>query len=461
MMRSSAFGIFICAGIVGLTGLTGIFLSLQPTQAHAQAVVCDTDAQRTQCQSDYNELQKEIAQWQQVLDTTRQKKSSLQGDVTTLNAQIKQAQAQIAAKAIAIAALSKNIDQKTATIKQLTKKIDSGKESLAALVRQQDQLDQYTAAEVAFSSDDVSTFFSDLDAFVSVEKNMQSLFSTITSAKNVTEAQRSQLSTQQTAVVDAEHAIQTQKQQVAAAAATKQQLLAVTASQETQYSQVLAERQAKAAAIKAALFKLRDSGAIEFGTALTYAQAASAKTGVRPALILAFLSQESDLGANVGSCYVTNITTGDGKGKNTGTPFSGVMKAPRDTVPFQAITAGLGREWSTTPVSCPQPGGYGGALGPAQFIPSTWKLYTARLIAALGVSQPDPWSAKDAIMANALYIADLGAGAGTYTAERNAACKYFSGQSCPSTGWIAGYGDSVVAKANNFQQNIDFLNNNK
>ena len=97
-------------------------------------------------------------------------------------------------------------------------------------------------------------------------------------------------------------------------------------------------------------------------------------------------------------------------------------------------------------------------MGPAQFIPSTWKMFAPRIAAALGIPQANPWIARDAIMANAIYIADLGAGAQTYTAERNAACKYFSGSSCDAAGGvIASYGNSVVAKANKFQQDIDFL----
>jgi membrane-bound lytic murein transglycosylase B len=237
-------------------------------------------------------------------------------------------------------------------------------------------------------------------------------------------------------------------------------LLTITANQEAEYQKVLAANQAKAAAIRAALFPLRDAGSIQFGDALRYAQSAGAKTGVRPALILAFLSQESNLGANVGQCYLKDDVTGAGVGKNTGTPFAKVMKPDRDVAPFIALSKRLGFDPHSQVVSCPQSVGYGGAMGPAQFIPSTWVLFEARIAAATGNAVPNPWGAQDAIMANALYIADLGAGAGGYTAESEAACHYFSGSSCSASALVAGYGRSVVAKADAYQKDIDFLSDN-
>ena len=100
-------------------------------------------------------------------------------------------------------------------------------------------------------------------------------------------------------------------------------------------------------------------------------------------------------------------------------------------------------------------------MGPSQFIPSTWQLFAPRIAAAVGVVTPNPWDPRDAIVATAVYLADLGAGAQTYTSERNAACKYYSGRSCDSrTPSNTPYGNSVVAKATTFQQNIDFLKDN-
>jgi membrane-bound lytic murein transglycosylase B len=416
--------------------------------------------ERARLEREYNSLQEEITQWENVLTETRAKKNTLQGDVTYLNAQIKEAEAQIRQKNLAITKLGDEIHTKTKRIGELEFRIDKGRDSLASLIRRKHEIDDLSIVEVALATESAFDLFEDVDRIASVETGLHREFALIRGVKAETESERAELSKKQDQELDARYVVETKKQQVKTAETEKQKLLTITKNEEQAYSQVLAERKQQAAAIRARLFPLRDAEGIPFGTALEYAKVAGAATGVQPAVILAFLSQESDLGRNVGQCYVTDLTTGNGKGKNTGTPFTGVMKAPRDTVPFEAITKALGYDWSTTVVSCPQPGGYGGAMGPAQFIPSTWQIIASRVTSALGISSANPWDAKHAIMANALFISDLGASAQTYTAERNAACRYFSGSACPSSGWIASYGDQVMAKAAKFQQDIDFLRDN-
>ena len=143
--------------------------------------------------------------------------------------------------------------------------------------------------------------------------------------------------------------------------------------------------------IRAALFPLRDSAAIPFGTALLYAENAAKKTGVRPAFVLAILKQESNSGANVGSCVITNLTSGETKSVNSGTVFPNGIHPTRDLPLLAGIVEGVGRNPITTRVSCPlASGGYGGAMGPAQFIPSTWNLIKARIANALGKTIADP-----------------------------------------------------------------------
>ena len=417
--------------------------------------------ERAQLEKEYAELQEEIASWEKVLAETRAKKGTLQGDVSALNAQIQQAEAQIRAKNLAIRNISNEIKQKTERIGELEFRIDEGRESLASLIRRQNQIDDLSLVEIALGADNAFALFEDVDHMAAIQEGLHDEFAEIRGVKSETEIERELLAARQDAELDARYVVESKREQVARDEAEKQRLLQITKNEEAAYSQVLAERQAQAAAIRARLFPLRDTEGIQFGDAVRYAQSASVKTGVRASMILAILSQESALGTNVGNCLVTDLTTGDGKGKNTGTPFSGVMKAPRDTVPFERITAALGKDWSTTPISCPQPGGYGGAMGPTQFIPSTWALFEARIKTALGVPATNPWNAEHAIMATALYLADVGATAQTYTAERNAACRYYSGRVCPGTGGaVDSYGNSVVGKAANYQKDIDFLKDN-
>jgi membrane-bound lytic murein transglycosylase B len=177
---------------------------------------------------------------------------------------------------------------------------------------------------------------------------------------------------------------------------------------------------------------------------------------VPAALILAILTQETNLGENQGSCYVKDLATGNGVGKNTGRAFNKVMAAPRDTTPFQTITESLGRDWSNTPVSCPQSVGYGGAMGPSQFIPSTWMLYKTRLANLTGETFPDPWNARTAIFATALLMEDNGGDGGTRESWRKAALRYFAGGnwSKPAN---APYGDGVLRHLDKIQAEINIL----
>ncbi len=436
-----------------------VFSSTSLVSIHSIQAQELTQEERASLQRQYDELQKEIAVQQQIIKDTQAKKDTLQGDVTTLNAQIKAAQAQINAKNITIKQLSSQIAKKDVVIVRLSDRITRGKEALAAILRQTQMLDNYSVVSVALGAQDVSEFFSDLDAFTSIKTDLKNLFADIRETKAQTEIEKADLAMKQNQTADAKYEVEMQKKQITNDKTQKQQLLAITANQEVEYKKVLADRQAKAAAIRAALFPLRDASAITFENALAYAKEAQTRTGVRPAFILAVLTQESNLGKNVGQCYLTNTTTGAGVGKNTGKTFLNVMKPGRDIPPFIDLGLRLGFDPIRQVVSCPQSSGYGGAMGPAQFIPSTWASYEARTATVSGHQTPNPWSAEDAIVAMSLYMSDLGAGVGGYTAERTSAAKYYAGGAWATTAGRT-YANSVLALAESIQSNIDFLSNN-
>jgi len=444
--------------LLSLLALASVIIMNRPLLVRAQSAPL-TDAQRAALQQELNQVEAEQKQAADDLSAAQSKSASLSRDISVLDAKIKAAQLDIKAKTLLIQSLGNDISVKEGVIKDLDQRIVQGQESLAQILRKTNEIDSYSLPEVVLSETDISKLFLDLDSFQSVESDLKLTFEQIRADKASTTAERDALDARLNAETDARYAIQQQQKNIQTSQAEEKQLLAISKGNEKAYSSLVAQKAARAAQIRAALFALRDAAAIPFGQALQYATLASQKTGVRPAFILAIITQESALGSNVGQCYVTNLQTGDGVKAKTGLPVAGVMSPTRDVPKFVQILREIGGDPTKQVVSCPLDIGWGGAMGPAQFIPSTWVLMEDEIASAVGISgMPDPWNPAHAFMASAIYLGNLGAGAGTYTAERNAACKYYSGKACGLIRGNSAYGDSVVAKADDIQRNqIDVL----
>ncbi len=451
------FGLYIGALVFGLAlgvGSFNAFTAPTPTAA-AQTL---TPEQRAKLQAEWDQLKAEIAQLEGALVGLRAQRNTLTGDVTALDAQIKKAQKEIQQRGITITTLGSEINQKTATITTLEQRLVAGRESLAKLMRQKNEQELQPLAILALSSEDLSGFFSDIENIDTINGRLQDLFAELRGVKTETQKERAALDAKKNAELDARHEVVVKQTQIKENQTEKQKLLDVTKKDEKAYQAVLAERQKRAQEIRNALFELRDSAGISFQSALEYATEAERSTGVRAAFILGILRQESNLGTNVGQCLLVDPATGAGKGKNTSTPIKNVMKPERDVPPFLDLTARLGISPYAQVVSCPQSIGYGGAMGPSQFIASTWKMYEARITSATGASVADPWKPAHAVMATGLYLKDLGAHKQTYSAEREAAARYYAGGNWAKSG--LGYAASVLSFATKYQTDIDFLKDN-
>ncbi len=417
-----------------------------------------TPEQEAALRAELASVEAQIAEQQTILDSTKKEGATLEQVVANLNAQIKQAQLKIKAQDILINKLGKDISVKADTIKTLSGRIDSNMESMASIIQRTRELDDYSVIEALLSNQNVSEFFVDLDTYSSIKNSLKVKLEDVRTAKSQNEVARKELDTKRNQEIDTKKFVEGERAKIAEAEAEKKRLLTINKNDQQKYQTDIQNKQKKAQEIKNALFKLRDVEAIKFGDAVTLAKRASAKTGVRAAYILAIIQQESNLGANVGQCYISDSTTGNGTRKSTGAAVTGVMKASRDIQPFLAITKAIGRDPYKTVVSCPIAGvgGYGGAMGPAQFIPSTWMIFADRIAADVGRAASDPWNPEDAFMASALYLADLGASSQVYTAERNAACKYYSGRACSGSTNTA-YGNQVMERVANLEANMKVL----
>lgn len=434
-----------------LTLLVSFFLLLP---AGANVVNAETTAEReARLKLELALVEKEIAEQQAILGAKQRESVSLERDIAILTAQISEAKLKIKARNITIERLSKDIGIKSQTISELSIKIENSKESLSQLIRKTNEVDQLSLAEVVLDNKNLSEFFEELTNFDVVKRSLHGLIGEVAQAKDLTESEKNTLSDRRSEESEARRQIEVEKKKIESKEAEKQRLLSLSKSEENNYKRVIEDRQKKAAEIRSALFGLRDTSAIPFGTALIYANEAYQKTGVRPAFLLAILTQESNLGQNVGTCYLTDSVTGDGKRISTGAIMPKTMNPTRDVPIFLDLMERLGRNPYMTRISCPWQVGWGGAMGPSQFIPSTWVSYEGKLKSLLGVSTPDPWEPKHAFMASALFLKDLGAASGTYAAEREAALRYYAGGN-----WKhprnAFYGDQVMEKATSIQTNM-------
>ncbi len=427
----------------------------QPMAAEAQGTG-GVDNYRAQLQAQLSDLEKQISEQQTILDSAQKQQQSLSRDISILNAGIKQAQLAIQARTLVIQQLTSGIGDKQNKIFSLNSQYNAELESLAAIMREKNQLDTASLVIVALSSQDVSEFFSDLDTFDQINAHLQESFMEITDTRTQTEAEKADLEEQLEEETQLRQVQQLQQQQIQKQQAQKQKILADTKGQEKAYQAIIAQKQKSAAQIRTALFQLTGSAAIPFSTALEYANQASKETGIRPAFLLAIIRVESNLGQNVG----TGVWTVD-------------MKSPRDTVPFQAIAASLGLNPNTLPVSKKPWYGYGGAMGPAQFIPSTWALYAGyaapdytynqakdRVGKRTGNTPPNPWEPEDAFMAAAIYLTDNDADKQTTAAEFKAAMCYLAGCGNVNNKSLQFYGQQVADFAVEYQCQIDIISGN-
>ena len=411
--------------------------------AFAQDISNIVTNRRAELEGQLAELQKEIDAQQQILQNKQRESVSLERDIAILNAKIDSAKLSIKARALVIENLNQDIGNKEKTIDGLSAKIDRELASLADLLRKTRELDNFSIAEFALSGSDLSAFFEDLDAFQTIKASLAQSFDELRSTKITTEEEKGSLESKVKEENDLKKIQELEKKRIEQQEAEKKDILKISRGVESVYQKIIKDKEKSAAQIRAELFALRGSAAIPFEKAYEYATLVSQKTGVRAALILGIIAEESNLGENVG--------TGNWKVD---------MKAPRDTVPFLDITSRLGLNPDAMPVSKKPWYGYGGAMGPAQFIPSTWILYEDRIASATGHNPPNPWLPEDAFMATGLLMADNGADKKTYAAERLAALRYLAGWTNANKSAYAFYGNDVMDLAAKYQRQIDILNAN-
>ncbi len=406
--------------------------------------------EKSQLQRQLQDIENQIAQYQQQLSVIKGEKNTLQNKVKQLQnqqaalaLQVEVANLQIQNLETEMGRTQMEIDKKVATIVEL-------KGQLAQFIVLLHQQDTRSIVYSLVTNDKLSDIFDEMQNEAKITEGLNRLVAQTRVAQDDLVQQKNNLAAQEDEIQNIVVVKALQQQQLAGSVTEQNSLLKQTKGKESNYQAVLSDTQKQAAQIRNRLYDLVGGGKqVTFGEAVSIAQSVSAQTGVRAAFLLAVLTQESSLGKNVGTCN----RVGDPPEKS----WKVVMKPDRDQKPFLQITTDLGLNPETTPVSCPMKDskgrqlGWGGAMGPAQFIPSTWVGYKDKVSAITGKTA-NPWDIRDAFIAAAIK---LGAdGATSQSGEWAAAMRYFSGGTNQK---YAFYGNSVVAQAEKYQHDVDTL----
>lgn len=427
-----------------------------------------SESDKTDCKALLGEIDKQILAQQQLVEKKQNERQSLERDIDILEAQIKKSQLGIQARSLAIRQISEQIGEKEGIIEILTERQNKQKQSVSALIRKTEEIDDHSLVEVLLANKSFSEFFSDFEDYRTINNSLRESLQVLSGIKTDTAEQKQSLEEKQQEEARQKKLQEEERAAIQVKEREKNQILEVTKGEEAAYQAHLAQTQRTAAQLRAALFDLAGGGGrIPFTEAVSLAKFAGAKTGVAPAFILAILEQESEYGANIGQCTYNQLVQNK--------PVMGPGSVPVFTVMADV----LGFDINTQAVSCPISYGgvrygWGGAMGPSQFIPSTWALYGGYVNTGddkyvydsnqdairqlIGNNTPSsPFRNQDAFLATSLLMRDNGATSGSYKAEWTAAIRYYSGWNGINNPKNHFYGDQVMERKARLEAEIKTL----
>ncbi|HOB89917.1 MAG TPA: lytic murein transglycosylase [Candidatus Colwellbacteria bacterium] len=421
-----------------LLGVLMFNLASAPTAEFTAAAVSSVE-ERAALQAELDALESQIAEYEKTISAYQAQGKTLTSEINKLVAKVDQLNLQIKSVNLQIRKLDDDIVVTANKISETSEEIKNTQGVIAVALQKIAMSEDHSVLEILLQNPQLSDFFTNINNLMDMEDSLRLAVRQLNALKQDYVDQNEQLKIAKSDAAELKQYQESQKSSLESLKTEKDTLLKETKGKESVYQQILTEKKKTAAEIRSRIFEILGGGELTFEKAYELASAAEKATGVRAALILAVLDRESALGRNTGRCN-----------------YKTAMHPTRDIPAFLQITSELNLDPNSTLVSCPivADGAYGGAIGPAQFLPSTWMLYKTRLAALVGVAVPNPWNNSHAFFATALYLKDAGASSN----ERMAAAKYYCGSNWSRYVCTNVYAAAVLKKATEFQDDIDVLN---
>lgn len=446
MMRFAA----ICL-VVLCTLVMGVVLTAVP----AHASISDEIAAK---QAQIQELQRQIAEYQQQADAVGSKSRTLENEIAKLNAQINRIELEVRELEANIDKTGLEIERTSGSIGEAEQQLGLQRDALSTYLRETDAIDQQSLAQILLKHDALSDFFDYVHQIQRTQDNLRMTIRSMIELREELEVRKEELEGERTELEQLKALQEIQQRQLAGVKGSKNTILKETKGQEAQFQKLIAARKTDLNRLQEQIYYLQKSG-ISVEDAATYAKLAAVGAGIRPAFLLALLEVESRLGLNIGTgnwmddmvlCYerISKLAkTADRRNYY-------LKRASDEKAAFLKITGDLGLDPDAQRVSKEPTYGCGGAMGPAQFIPTTWLSYASEISRLTGDSPANPWSTEHAFTAAAIKLARGGAASQTRAGELAAAKAYISGNPNCSQAICNSYSSTILQKAATIEESL-------
>lgn len=413
-------------------------------------------AQRSEIESQIVQLEREAGELDATLQQVRGETRSLGNEVKGLDTEIKRRGVEIKRLTLAIQKAAIEIGQRTQGINVLTKKIEKGRQGLAASLIVLSTAEDDHALIVLLKHRSLSDFFTSLYNLERVQSDVQGQLTVFKDDRITHEREREELLEYQKEQQTLKSLQDVERRFIAQKKLEKDELLRLTRGKEAVFQQLLKSKKRDIATLKSQLFYLEKTG-ITAEEAVEFADLAARRAGIRTSFLLALLEVETGKQFEDGVISVgTNLGTGNWRRdlyecyRHIGKPKT----AEAEKAAFFRITEELGLDPDAMKVSRRPNYGCGGAMGPAQFLPSTWITFEARVANLTGHHPPSPWNAGDAFTAAAIFLADAGANSQTVAGEIRAAKTYLSGKPNCAKLVCRSYANRIIALAKDIDRTL-------
>ena len=254
----------------------------------------DFKEEKEKLEKELEKIEKEIEIYENRILETQKKERNLKNEIAILENQIRKLNLEIKATRLSLERITDEIYLQEQKIE--AKKIEIAKEKalIKKLLQNLYQKEKDSIIEILLKNPKFSDFFAQIRDLELLEENLHQKVGILKSEKEKLEKEKEKLLEKKQEFVALSNLQILQKKKLLSFKEEKDYLLKVTQGKERKYQEILKEKQKLAAQIRSRIYELLGIGKpITFGEAVKLAEYASSLTGVRPALILAVLTQQS------------------------------------------------------------------------------------------------------------------------------------------------------------------------